>query len=46
MCLVIILKVRKNQGFTPSLENAALEKPQGGDQIDQPSLFRISTHLL
>ena len=28
MCLMIILKVTKNQGFTPSLENTVLEKPQ------------------
>ena len=30
MCLIIILKVAKNQGLTPSLENTVLEKPQGG----------------
>ena len=30
LCPTIILKVTKNQGFTPSLENTALEKPQGG----------------
>ena len=28
MCLIIILKVAKNQGLTPSLENTVLEKPQ------------------
>ena len=30
MCLKIILKVTKNQGFTLSLEDAIFEKPQGG----------------
>ena len=29
MCLAMILKVTKNQGFTPSLEKKILEKPQG-----------------
>ena len=29
-------KVRKNKGFTISLEDAFLEKPQLGDQIDPP----------
>ena len=33
MCLMIILKVRKNLGFTLSLEDTFFEKPQGG-QID------------
>ena len=44
MCLKIILKVTKNQGFTLSLEDAIFEKPQGGGggQIDlPPSRFRI-----
>ena len=37
MCLLIILKVTKIQGFTLSLENTSFEKPQeGGDQIDPP----------
>ena len=30
MCLKIILKVTKNQGFTLSLDNTFFEKPQGG----------------
>ena len=30
MCFKIILKVTKNQGFTLSLEDTVLEKPQGG----------------
>ena len=29
MCLMIILKVTKNQGFTLSLEDTVFEKPQG-----------------
>ena len=33
MCLMIILKVTKNQGFTPSLENTVLEKPQRGSRV-------------
>ena len=33
-----ILKVTKNQGFTPSLEDTFFEKPQGlGGQSDPPS---------
>ena len=41
MCLMIILKVTKNQGFTISLEDTFFEKPQGredggGGQIDPP----------
>ena len=31
MCLKIILKVTKNQGFTISLEDTFFEKPQGGN---------------
>ena len=30
MCLKIILKVTKNQGFTLFLEDTFFEKPQGG----------------
>ena len=33
MCLSIILKVRKNQGFTLSLEDTFFEKPQGGVKL-------------
>ena len=32
---MIILKFTKNRGFTLSLENTILEKPQGG-QIEPP----------
>ena len=40
MSLEIVLKVTKIQGFTLSLQNAVLKKPQGV-QIDLPiSLFR------
>ena len=35
MCLKIKSKVRKNQGFTLSLEDTFFEKPQGG-QIELP----------
>ena len=43
MCLKMILKVTKNQGFTLSLEDTFFEKPQGrgGGQIDRPSRFRV-----
>ena len=46
MCLKIILKVTKNQGFSLSLEDTLFEKPQGkrGGQIDTPprlSRFRF-----
>ena len=44
MCLVIILKVTKKQGFTPSLENTVLKKPQGGGQnYPTPSLVRFKS---
>ena len=36
MCLKIVLKVTKNQGFTLSLEDAFFEKPLGG-KIDPSS---------
>ena len=37
ICLKIILKVTKNQGFTLSLEDTFSERPQGGrSQIDPP----------
>ena len=40
MCLMIILKVTKNQGFTLRLEDTFLEKPQGS-QFDPLSRFRV-----
>ena len=33
MCLMIILKVTKNKGFTLSLEDTYFEKPQGGGKL-------------
>ena len=45
MCLKIILKVTKIQGFTLSLEDTLFNKPQGG-QIDLPSGFRVKSILL
>ena len=42
MCLKIISKVTKNQGFTLSLEDTFFQKPLGeGGQIDTPSRFRV-----
>ena len=38
MCLIIILKVTKNQGFTLSLKTT-----RRGDQFDPPSRFRVNT---
>ena len=38
MCFKITLKVRKNQGFTLSLEDTFFEKPQGeGVNLTPPS---------
>ena len=49
VCLVIILKVTKNQGFTLSLWDTFFEKPQGGGrQIDSPpspSRFRANNNI-
>ena len=44
MCLMIILKVTKNQGFTLSLEDKFFEKPQGGGQIDPPGILGLRNH--
>ena len=42
MCLMINLKVTKNQGFTLCLEDTIFKKtPGGGDQIDSPRGFRV-----
>ena len=52
MCLVIILKVTKNQGFIICLEDTIFKKPQGvgggrGGQIDPPSaVLGLSLPLL
>ena len=45
MCLMIILNVTKNQGFTLSLEDTFFEKPQGCP-ADPPSRFRVEGILL
>ena len=43
MCLMIILKVTKNQGFTLCLEDTIFEKPEGGGSNWQsPSRFRVN----
>ena len=34
MCLKIILKVTKKQGFTLSVEDTFFKKPQGGEGSD------------
>ena len=39
VCLKIIVKVTKNQGFALSLEDTFFEKPQGRGQIDSPPPF-------
>ena len=47
MCLKILLKVSKNQGFTISLEDAFFEKPQGGrsNWPPPPSCFRVNKKI-
>ena len=43
MCLKIILKVTKNQGFSLSLEDTLFEKPQGGGvKLIPPSRVRVN----
>ena len=37
MCLKIILKVTKNQGFSLSLEDTLFEKPHGGQVALPPT---------
>ena len=46
MCLMIILKVTKNQSFTLCLEDTFFEKPQGGrvnEFYQQESLHELKT---
>ena len=43
MCLMIILKVTKNQGFTLSLEVTFFEKPHGGSNLPPPILPLLIT---
>ena len=47
MCLKIILKVTKNQGFSLSLEDTFFEKPhgEGGGVKLTPSRFRVKIDL-
>ena len=48
MCLKIILKVKKSQGFTFSLESAFFEKSQGGVEFTPsppPSLIPLPSRL-
>ena len=42
---MIMLKVRKKQGFTVSLEAAFFEKLQGGSQIDPPPVVLGLTYI-
>ena len=48
MCLKVILKVTKNQGFTLSLEDTFFEKPQegggGSKAMIQKKLFIDARH--
>ena len=52
MCLKIILKATKNQGFTLSLEDTLFEKTTGGGGVKLtrthihplPSRFRVKSH--
>ena len=39
MCLMITLKVTKNQGFTLFLKDTVFEKPQRGVQLPPPPPF-------
>ena len=41
MCLMILLKVTKNKGFTLSLEETFFEKPHGGVWNWPPSRFVV-----
>ena len=41
MGLMITLKVTRNQGFTPSLEDTFFEKPHGRGSIWPPKHFRV-----
>ena len=41
MCLKIILKVTKNQGFSLFLEDTLFEKPQGGTKLTPPAVLGL-----
>ena len=40
---MMILKVTQKQGFTPSLEDTFLEKPERGVKFIAPSLLRVKS---
>ena len=43
MCLKIILKVTKDQGFTLSVEDTFFEKPQGGGvKLTPPAVLGLT----
>ena len=50
MCIKIILKVTKNQGFTLSVEDTFFKKPQRGGAGEwgggSPSRFRVKLNQL
>ena len=43
MCLMIILKVTKNQGFTLCLEDTIFKKPQGGSNWPPPAVLGLNS---
>ena len=45
MCLIIILKVTKNQGFILYLEDTFFEKPQVESIWSPPSCFRVKNDV-
>ena len=45
MCLMIILKVTKNQGFTLSLEDTFFKKPQGWGGVAEGQIGSLPTVL-
>ena len=46
ICLKIILKVTKNQGFSLSVEDKFFEKPQGGIKLTAPPPSRFRVKIL
>ena len=46
MCLKIILKVTKYQGFALSLEDTFFKKPQGGVKLIPPAVLGLMTQYL
>ena len=41
VCLKVILKITKNQGFTLSLEDTLFEKPQGGQMVNRVNILSL-----